>query len=374
MKPDRRAGLTGGASALLLPSLLAAASRAGEEAGHGEALFVSSARRGDGSYCVVIVSASGRIVRELALNDRGHDVAVSPDGALAVTFARRPGTFAVAFDTRGARSAIVFETPPARHFFGHGVFSADGRLLYATENDFEQDGRGVLGVYDVASGFRRIGELPSHGLGPHDLLLLGDGRTICVANGGIETHPDAGRAELNLDTMRPSLVFLDSVTGDLVAEHVLPGALNCLSIRHLCADGSGKVWFGGQWQEAVASSPVLIGSAGRDSAIALVEGGEALGAGLKGDVGSVSASSDGRIVAASAPKAGAVVFIDPATGRVIGRKSLRDVCGIAPASVTEMALSSGDGVLTIGPPPSSDATHSEVPGLAFDNHLRRLRG
>ncbi|MBL8566641.1 MAG: DUF1513 domain-containing protein [Hyphomicrobiaceae bacterium] len=373
MALNRRMVLTGVASALLLPSFLAQTSRAGEEIGRGEALFVSSARRGDGSYCVVIVSASGRVVRELALNDRGHDVAVSPDGALAVAFARRPGTFAVAFDVRGVRPAVVFETPPARHFYGHGVFSADGRLLYATENDFERDGRGVLGVYDVAGGFHRIGELPSHGLGPHDLLLLDDGRTICVANGGIETHPDAGRSELNLDTMRPSLVFLDSVTGDVVAEHVLPQELNRLSLRHLCADGSGKVWFGGQWQGAVASSPELIGSAGRDRPISLVEGGETLGAGLKGYVGSVSASNDGRIIAASAPKAGAVVFIDPATGRVLGQKRLRDVCGIAPASTTEMALSSGDGVLMVGAPPSSDAMHSEVPGLAFDNHLRRLR-
>ncbi len=370
MTLDRRALLTGGASALLLPIGLTGGARAG--ATDADALYVSSARRGDGSYCVVIVTASGRVVREHALNDRGHDVAVSPDGKLAVAFARRPGTFAVAFDTRGAKPPVVFETPPARHFFGHGVFSADGRLLYATENDYE-GGRGVLGIYDVAARFHRIGELPSHGLGPHDLLLLGDGRTLCVANGGIETHPDAGRADLNLDTMRPSLAFLDSATGDLVAEHVLPGALNQLSIRHLCRDGAGKVWFGGQWQGSVASSPVLIGSAGRDSPIGLVTAGEEmLGSGLKGYIGSVSSNAGGGLVAASAPKAGIVVFIDPATARVLGSKVMRDVCGVAPAGPAEMALSSGDGVLSVGAPPSSDTKVAVVQGLAFDNHLRLI--
>ena len=40
-----------------------------------------------------------------------------------------------------------------RHFFGHGVFSPDGKLLYATENDFEA-ARGVIGVYDVRPATR----------------------------------------------------------------------------------------------------------------------------------------------------------------------------------------------------------------------------
>ena len=41
------------------------------------------------------------------------------------------------------------------------------------------------------------------------MLLMPDGETFVVANGGIETHPDYGRAELNLETMDPSVAFVD---------------------------------------------------------------------------------------------------------------------------------------------------------------------
>src|SRR5690606_9919478 len=127
----------------------------------------SACRRRDGTYALAFVTADGKLLREIPLSGRGHDVALSPDGASGVAFARRPGQFAVSFDLNGARPPVIFETPPDRHFCGHGVFSQDGRLLYATENDFDA-GRGVLGVYDAGASFRRIGELQSHGLDPHE--------------------------------------------------------------------------------------------------------------------------------------------------------------------------------------------------------------
>ena len=80
----------------------------------------------------------------------------------------------------------------------------------------------MIGVYDATDGFRRIGEFPTHGVGPHELLLLDDGRTLAIANGGIETHPDFGRAKLNIATMKPSFVFVDRITGDLIEKHELP--------------------------------------------------------------------------------------------------------------------------------------------------------
>ena len=152
-----------------------------------------------------------------------------------MVFARQPGTFAVVFDHSGRDAPLTIASITGRHFFGHGVFSPDGALLYATENDFD-NAAGVVGVYDARAKFNRIGEFPTYGMGPHELLLLGDGRTIAIANGGIETHPDYGRAELNIATMKPSYVLVDRVTGDLIEKHELPAALHQLSIRHMDAD------------------------------------------------------------------------------------------------------------------------------------------
>src|SRR5690606_41790368 len=98
-----------------------------------------------------------------------------------------------------AEPPTPLQAAQGRHFFGHGVFLPDGQRMVATENHYEA-GYGVLGVYDTSPGgnFRRIGEFETGGIGPHEAVLLNDGRTVCVANGGILTHPDYGKLELNL--------------------------------------------------------------------------------------------------------------------------------------------------------------------------------
>ena len=103
------------------------------------------------------------------LPDRGHDVTWSPVTGQAVVFARQPGTFAVIFDATGRSAPQTLSSVPGRHFFGHGAFSPDGRLLYATENDFD-NARAVVGVYDVGGGFARIGEFDTQGVGAHGRL------------------------------------------------------------------------------------------------------------------------------------------------------------------------------------------------------------
>ena len=162
-------------------------------------------------------------------------------------FARRPGTFAAVFEPATGLVVRRFDTPPDRHFYGHGVFEPTGRVLVATENDTRR-GQGVLGLYDAADGYRRIGELPAHGIGPHDIALLPDGRTLAVANGGILTLPETGRDKLNLDSMRPSLNRIELASGRLLDEGRLPDRLHRLSIRHLAQAEGGLIAAGLQWE------------------------------------------------------------------------------------------------------------------------------
>ncbi|TIX39081.1 MAG: DUF1513 domain-containing protein, partial [Mesorhizobium sp.] len=227
-----------------------------------EAVFATAFVKRDGSHGAAVLSEAGKLLHTIDLPDRGHDVTFDPVSKRSVVFARQPGTFAVVFDHTGRDEPRTIASVAGRHFFGHGVFSADGALLYATENDFD-NAAGVVGVYDAHAKFKRIGEFPTYGTGPHELLLLSDGRTIAVANGGIETHPDYGRAELNIATMRPSYVLVDRLTGDLTEKHELPPALHQLSIRHMDADRSGTVWFGCQYRGPGTDRPPLVGRAAR---------------------------------------------------------------------------------------------------------------
>ena len=90
---------------------------------------------------------------------RGHSFAIDAAGGRAVVFGRQPGFFALGFGLDGAAGPVELDLPQDRHFFGHGAFFDDGRLLAATENDFD-GGRGVLGIYDASAGgaYRRVGE------------------------------------------------------------------------------------------------------------------------------------------------------------------------------------------------------------------------
>lgn len=332
--------------------------------------YVSSARLPDGSYAVVMLAADGTILRSIPLSARGHDIAIDHASRKAVVFGRRPGFFAVAFDIDGKSEPHVFAPEANRHFYGHGAFSGDGRLLYTSENNSET-GDGLIGIYDVSAGVRRVGELPSYGIGPHEAILLGDGRTLTVANGGFANEPSAGREPVDLAGMQPSLVFIDTKTGGLLAKHDLKGDVRLLSLRHLVANAKGDVWFGGQWQGGLEASPELIGSASRDREIRLIAPPDGpQGVALKGYIGSVAMSRDQRILAASAPRAGRILYWDTETGRAVHTCLIDDGCGIAPVAGEAFAISSGRGVMRVEDASGAIGVSATAADTEFDNHLR----
>ncbi len=373
MAIDRRSfligtGLTLGSAARAFAGVLQRDDEAAAEAGD----FIAACRGPDNTYSVVILRLDGSIVREVPLKDRGHDIALDRASGEAVVFARRPGSFALAFDVRGQRAPVLFTTPPNRHFYGHGVFSPDGRLLWATEHD-NGTRQGLLGLYSPTQGYKRIGELKTFGIGPHEVILLADGRTLAVANGGIETHVETGREKLNVDTMMPSLAFIDSATGDLIAQHHQSRDLHKLSIRHIAADARGDVWFGAQWEGEAAETPELVGCAGIDTPLRIIEPETPRGAALAGYIGAVAISGDKRVLAASAPRAGRILYVDTERAAIIGETPLIDGCGLTGVSQSEFALSSGLGVLQTEAPDHTHLKTASFPGRSFDNHLRMLR-
>jgi hypothetical protein len=347
-----------GFAASLLPRQAEALDRA-------ELVFASSVQNADGGYAAALVTETGKLVSSVTLPDRGHDITFSPRAGKAVVFARQPGTFAVVFDPNGGGEPVTLTSIEGRHFFGHGVFSPDGRLLYATENDFDA-ARGVIGVYDVAGGFRRIGEFDTCGIGPHELLLSRDGTMLVVANGGIETHPDYGRSELNIDSMDPSLVFIDAASGHSIGQLRLAAELHQLSIRHLAFDAAGRVWFGCQYRGAESERPQLVGYATREGEIRLIELPEDTLGALRNYVGSVAVSRDGTLIAVSSPEGDTVLAIDATMARLSAVAVLRNGCGLA-ADGAGFLASSGDGEL-VGF--SGLSVPSRKLGIKFDNHLR----
>jgi hypothetical protein len=245
-------------------------------------------------------------------------------------------------DLKHGREERQVEAAAGRHFCGHGVFSRDGRLFYTTENDFEA-GRGVIGVRDATAGYRQVSEFPSHGIGPHELLLGGDGRTLVVASGGILTHPDTGRTKLNPDTMSPSLAYLSAGTGELLAKNRLPEALHQLSIRHLTTTADGAIWLATQYEGASSDDPPLLGLHRPGESIRLLRAPSEVQQRMRNYCGSIASDSSGRFVAVSSPRGNLVTFWN-AAGGFVGSTDAIDGCGVAPTRRPgEFLLTSGTG-------------------------------
>jgi hypothetical protein len=339
--------------------------RARAETERADAVFATAYGRRDGGYGAAILSESGKLLHRVDLPDRGHDITCDPVSRRSVVFARQPGTFAVVFDHTGRSEPRTIASAPGRHFFGHGAISPDGGLLYATENDFD-NAAGVVGVYDAQDGFFRLGEFSTHGVGPHELLLLPDGRTLAIANGGIETHPDFGRAKLNLATMKPSLVFVDRVSGDLVERHELPPDLHQLSIRHMAVDHTGAVWFGCQHEGPATERPALVGRARPGESFGLVDMPQDVLSGFRNYIGSVAANVDAGTVAVSSPQGNSLAVLDAVTGRVLSTSRIVEVCGIAPARAGFVATTGAGGIVD----PDGGAVTAD--DYVWDNHLLRI--
>ncbi|MGH6905505.1 MAG: DUF1513 domain-containing protein, partial [Geminicoccaceae bacterium] len=315
--------------------------------------------------------ADGRVIFDIPLANRGHGVAFRAAPAQCVVFARRPGTFAVVIDLERGEAVRRIDAAAGRHFYGHGAFAPDGRYLFTSENDFEA-GRGVIGIRDALDGYRQIGEFASHGIGPHEVALMPDGATLVAANGGIRTHPDNDRAMLNLDTMQPSLAYLDLASGRLQDAFGLAPELHRLSIRHLAVNRDGVVAVAMQYEGSKRDRVPLVGvHAG--GAIRLLDAPPAIERRMRHYAGSIAFDRSGRLLAVSSPRGSLITFWDATTGALNDHVEVADGCGVAPADEPgAFVITGGRGdVLRIDPVRGSRApvVLAGPAATAWDNHL-----
>ncbi len=332
----------------------------------GSPAFLSAAAKSDGNFVLCGIGKDLSICFELPLPARGHAAAAHPTRPEAVAFARRPGTFAIVIDCVTGQEKAMLTSPEGRHFYGHGAFSSDGRLLFTTENDYEA-GRGRIGVWDVRNdSYRRIDEWDSGGVGPHDIKRLPDTEILVVANGGIDTHPDTGRTKLNIATMVPNLTYVEN--GYVVEMVSLPAKLHKNSIRHLDVSSNGTVAFGMQWQgDNLAEGLVGTHAIGRPPMIMVADPNSIRE--MDSYIGSVAFSADGGLIAVTSPRGGQIQIYDVHSTTLKEKVMLKDVCGVS-ASESGFIATSGIGML--GAISEEQANLFRATNLIWDNHLVQI--
>ena len=182
--------------------------------------LIAACRRPDGNYSVVVLTLDGTILRELPLEGRGHDIALDRRQRHRPSSSRAGPVRSRSLSTSTtAREPVLFTTPANRHFYGHGVFSRDGRLLYATEHDNETRD-GLIGVYNATAGYqahRRDPDLRHRPARGDPAGGRQDARRRQRRHRN--AHRDGPREAQPRSSMQPSLAFIDSSNGRLISQH-----------------------------------------------------------------------------------------------------------------------------------------------------------
>ncbi len=336
-------------------------------------VVVTTAKLAAGGFGIVGIDADGAASFVEPLPDRGHGVVPRPGGDDVAVVARRPGRFGyvVAADTGRVRAEL--DLPDTRHYYGHAAYSADGRLLYTTENAFDED-RGVLGVWDATDNYARVAEIDAAGIGPHEVRRAADDGSLWIANGGILTRPDSGRIKLNLPTMEPTLARV--APGGTAAERVLvlPQELHKLSMRHV-ATYRNAVAVAMQYEGPESDIVPLIALTTTDGAAPrLLDLPDILAMRSRQYTGDVAFDPSGSVVGAGLPRGGFFAFWAVEDGRFLGSVEAPDGCAIATGRGSGgFVISTGTGGRigrVIAQPTGVDVAWTGIPEVAaFDNHL-----
>lgn len=271
---------------------------------------------------------------------RVHGNAVDPrDPQRVLYFARRPGVDVFELDLGTMQVRTAFATPAGRHLAGHGLFSADGAVLFTSEHEYDTP-RGVLAIRD-ARDFRVLGEIDTQGIDPHEFAWMPDGKTLVVANGGILTHPRTFRQKLNIPTMDPSLALIDAASGRCIEQLRLPDHL--LSIRHMAVMRDGGVAIGLQYEGEPVAAPSVVAFYRPGEGLRLLPAPESAKRQLQGYVASIAASESLGLIAAACPQGAGVARWSVASGEFVDFVSSAEVYGVATARDGELLASQRDG-------------------------------
>lgn len=340
LRQSLRSSIAGGLAVSLTGCSLLPSRTGGPTGGHRDQ-YVGAVGLPDGSFAISAFNRRGATLWQAPVEARCHSGCRRPGEQDVLFFERRPGwSFYVLDSTTGARRHRV-HAETGEHFVGHGVFSPDGRWLYATASRYEA-GDGIVAVYDASAGYRRVNSFDLHGIGPHELTLHPDGTTLVVGLGGILTHPDYDRIKLNLDTMDPALILMDRHNGRIKGRF-RPGH-HQQSARHVSVDSQGRVYVAFQYQGPLYETPPLLARIDngklREYAFA-----DATQRALANYISSVIAHPEHGLVAAASPVGGTAVVFEGRTGELVCRASIPDCAGVQALAGGDFLVSSGQGKL-----------------------------
>lgn len=260
-------------------------------------------------YWVGIVDLDDELPKVRTISDIhffGHGVSPNPVKPGAAVIFEKHGKGCAEVDLRQARTLRKIETVRGREFYGHGAFTPDGKTLYATETIIGDNSyQGVVAIRDGES-FDLMGNFPTFGIAPHDCILIDDGNTLVITNGG---GPLGNENEL------PSVTYVDVPTQSLKKKLTFP--TREINAGHLAITARGDL--------VVVSAPRDGMDTMKPGSISFYSPGgevrtvvdEPVRAKMLSETLSVAIHEPSMIVGATNPKGHLITFWDFKTGKLI---------------------------------------------------------
>lgn len=245
----------------------------------------------------------------------GHGFAPNPVKPHTAVVTEKHGPGCCEVDLVKRRVLRKIATRAERHFYGHGAFSPDGKLFYCTEamvGDYSY--RGVLAVRDGES-FEFVNEnFPTHGVKPHDCILVDDGDTLVVTNGG---------GMVDQPELPASVAYVDVRSGE--ARRVLKVRDQALNAGHIAITTRGELVCVSAPRDGIQEklrdepNPKWIGGISfyDPRTDRLITADDPIRQKMRGETLSVAIHEPSMIVAATNPSADLVTFWDFRTGKLV---------------------------------------------------------
>jgi len=333
--------------------------------------LVSCGKDKQGNFFAAAFDLSGKLISQIPLPARGHDVIAMPSKpGHALVFARRPGQFIFEVDFRQGSIVKRVNVESERRLYGHGVLIDNDRLLLTTENDY-QLARGLIVLRDTTN-YQVVGQYDSGGVGPHQLAVMpnSNGKQIVIANGGIQTHPEHGRKKLNLATMQPNLAYMSLSSGQI--DDIFELSNKHLSIRHLDVSSNGKVVAGLQYQGRPNDEVPLAISHHGEAQLSVLNAEQSIWRSMKHYTSSVCINSDKNTVAITCPRANLVTYWQLNSGDFMTSYKIKDGAGVT-LIADDFIISSGRGrIIAQQDPKQGYSIRGDFEPLQWDNHMNAI--
>lgn len=249
-----------------------------------------------------------------------HGVIKNPNANHKVLVFEKKGPGGAEIDLKDNKLLGRIKPDKGCAFYGHGAYSKDGKLVYATEYD-EETYAGKMTIRD-ATDFKLVGEFPTHGEWPHDCQFIDDGKVVAITNGGGNIEGGAV----------PNVTYVEVGTGKLLEKIEFESEL--MNSGHLMISDNGDLAVAHAMREGLDTREALgaISLRPKEGKFkTMITPAEVTGA-MKGETLSLCMLPEKKVVAATNPygaPTGIVTFWNYETQKYVAKLELEQPRGVA---------------------------------------------